>query len=296
MSHRTRLVTRCGAGVLVGVTLLLLTTACSDHDPGDSVVTTAKTPSPSTVTTDASAPADRPVKLVTIGDSIPDTISQDCPGCVGFVDRYAKALGLATGREVESENFSDHTSKTLPTLLDQLPLFEEELRSADVIIVGIAHNSILLNADAPCGTSWDDAASGFEDWTKITTACAARWTEEYRPQYDDLFATIAAWRKGRPTVLRTINKYSDWIGWDAAHLTGDEARRTILVHDSWNKMLCASAERNGFTCADIYHAFNGPHGDRASGDLLAADYTHPSDKGNALIARLLIAQGFAPLT
>ena len=44
-----------------------------------------------------------------------------------------------------------------------------------------------------------------------------------------------------------------------------------------NAMLCAAAEGNGFGCADIYRAFNGPDGVKPSGDLLAEDYTHPSD-------------------
>ena len=56
-----------------------------------------------------------------------------------------------------------------------------------------------------------------------------------------------------------------------------------------------SAEEHGFGCADIYHAFNGRDGTKPSADLLSADYTHPSDQGNARIARILIAQGFDPL-
>jgi lysophospholipase L1-like esterase len=50
-----------------------------------------------------------------------------------------------------------------------------------------------------------------------------------------------------------------------------------------------------FTCVDIYRAFNGPAGDKPSGDLLSNDYTHPSDKGNELIAKTLTNTGFAPL-
>ena len=68
----------------------------------------------------------------------------------------------------------------------------------------------------------------------------------------------------------------------------------MLVHDAWNDMLCGSAERRGFACADIYHAFNGPDGTTPSGELLATDYTHPSDAGNARIARVLVQQGFEP--
>ncbi len=60
-------------------------------------------------------------------------------------------------------------------------------------------------------------------------------------------------------------------------------------------MFCDVAEANHFDCVDIYHALNGPHGTKAAGDFLAGDYTHPSDKGNALIAKLLVARGYAPL-
>jgi hypothetical protein len=122
------------------------------------------------------------------------------------------------------------------------------------------------------------------------------WAEKYRPQYDELFATIASWRDGRPTVLRTVDKYSDWLGWEDAHLTPDQEKRTVFVHDDWNKMICESADAHGFECADIYHDFNGKDGTKPSGDLLAQDYTHPSDSGNESIARVLIDQGFEPLT
>jgi lysophospholipase L1-like esterase len=60
-------------------------------------------------------------------------------------------------------------------------------------------------------------------------------------------------------------------------------------------MICKAALENGFVCADIYQAFNGPDGLKPSGDLLASDYTHPSDKGNEVIARILTELGFAPL-
>ena len=60
-------------------------------------------------------------------------------------------------------------------------------------------------------------------------------------------------------------------------------------------MICKAAQANGFTCADIYNTFNGPDGLTPSGDLLAMDNTHPSNKGNEVIARTLADLGFAPL-
>ena len=64
---------------------------------------------------------------------------------------------------------------------------------------------------------------------------------------------------------------------------------------AWNKMICDAAEANGFTCADISTAFNGKDGTKPSGELLAGDYTHPSDKGNEVIAAVLAKLGFEPL-
>jgi lysophospholipase L1-like esterase len=274
---------------LIGAAVLVLAGCSGSEDnPGES--------SPSTSSTGPTGPSEPALSLVVIGDSIPYNSSADCAGCTGFVDRYARALARATGMNVQTSNLSKHTGLTLPQLLTQLTSYEDELRGADAIIVGIAHNSFALNSDKPCGTTFDEATSTLKDWSKVTPRCAVSWAAEYKPEYDELYATIASWRDGRPTLLRTINKYNDWNGWEDAHLTPDQVDRTVFMHDAWNTMLCRSAERHGFACADIYHAFNGPHGTTPSGDLLASDYTHPSDPGNALIARALAAQGFEPPT
>jgi lysophospholipase L1-like esterase len=250
-----------------------------------------------------SGSSEAPLSLVVIGDSIPYNASYDCPGCVGFVDQYARALGQTTGREVETTNLSEHNNLTLPMLLkelhaptndDGLPSFKEQLSSADAIIVGIAHNSIELNADRPCGTHFVDSRNTFADWSKLDEQCARRTTEHYRPLYDKLYSTIASWRGDKPTILRTIDKYNDWTGSKPLHLTDEQVATVVMFHNLWNQMLCASATAHRFTCADIYHVFNGPDGTRASGNLLGPDYTHPSQKGNDLIAKTLIAQGFAP--
>lgn len=274
---------------LVVLTLMLAVAGCAGSEAAPSATGPAAS-SPS-----SAQPSPPALRLVVIGDSIPYNSAEDCPGCTGFVDRYADALAKATGRAVEVTNLSQHNGLTLPMLLDELPSFEDRLRAADAIIVGIAHNSIALNSDDPCGTRFDEATSTLQDWSVVTARCARTSAATYRPQYDRLFGTIAGWRSGKPTILRALNKYSDWLGWADAHLTPDQERRTVLVHDAWNTMLCRSAERHGFTCADIYHAFNGPHGTRPSGDLLAGDYTHPSDLGNARIAQVLVSEGFDPL-
>ena len=93
-----------------------------------------------------------------------------------------------------------------------------------------------------------------------------------------------------PRWPRSINRYNDWIGYPG--VPKRVFRKTKMVFDAWNRMLCSTAEAEGFGCADIYHAINGSDGITAAGDLLAEDYTHPSDEGNTSIAEVLVAQGF----
>ena len=234
-----------------------------------------------------------PLSLVAIGDSIPYNSPDDCPGCTGFVDSYADAVAAATGRTVDVTNLSEHTGLTLPGLLESFDDLSPVLEAADVIVVGIAHNSTELSSDEPCDTPLGENDQPV--WTAITQECADRSAEEYRPQYESLFAQIAALREGQPTVLRTINRYNDWIGWADGNLGPEEDQKTAMVFAAWNGMLCDAAESNGFACADIGLAFNGPDGLSPSGELLAGDYTHPSDLGNARITEVLTELGFDPL-
>jgi hypothetical protein len=60
------------------------------------------------------------------------------------VDQYAKAVEKATGKHVTVQNLSQHRGLTLPQLLDELDSFKQPLSAADVILVGIAHNSFEL--------------------------------------------------------------------------------------------------------------------------------------------------------
>jgi lysophospholipase L1-like esterase len=231
---------------------------------------------------------------VAIGDSIPYNMSTDCPGCTGFIDTYAKKVEAATGRKVEVSNRSEHTGLTLDGLMSELGALTEDLRKADVIVVAIAHNSSELASDEPCGAPLGD--NDLPTWSKVTRECAVSAARKYRPMFAELFADVAALREGSPTILRTVNRYNDFIGWDEGGLTPAEDRRTKVVLDAWNDMVCETAVDAGFGCADIYQAFNGPRGLRASGGLLAEDYTHPSQRGNDVIAQVLEDLGFAPLT
>ena len=233
--------------------------------------------------------------VVALGDSIPYNSPDDCPGCTSFVDLYAEALAKASGKTVAVNNMSEHTGLTVDRLLtsiDQNASRTPAIADADVVIVGIAHNDVPMARD---DDSCDGAGGERPDWSKFTDACLQVEMDRFRPSYEQVFSSIAAIRLGRATVLRTINRYNDWNGWPGQELTPEGVATTAKVIAAWNEMLCAAAEKSGFVCADISTEFNGEDGTKPSADLLAGDYTHPSQKGNDVIAEVLIDLGFAPL-
>ena len=69
-------------------------------------------------------------------------------------------------------------------------------------------------------------------------------------------------------------------------MTKVESIMVALTND-WNTMNCDVATAHGFVCADLYHAFNGPDGTASLEKFVAADFTHPSASGQAVMAKLL---------
>lgn len=281
--------------VIIGLPAAMSLGGCGAGPEAPTGLSGTRSAGPSPTASATGSTTESGLSLVVIGDSISFNSSEDCPGCTGFVDSGADALGRAVGRAVAVNNRSQHNGLDLPGLMEELPAFEADLRRADAIIIGIAYNSFPLNDAKPCGSEFDEATVTIKDWSKVGPACGEAAARTYRPIYDKLFSTVAGWRSGKPTILLTVNRYNDWVGWQQAHLTATQAASTVNLLDAWNTMQCGSAKRNGFTCADIYHAFNGPDGTRPSGGLLGSDYTHPSQKGNDTIAGVLSHMGFAPL-
>jgi len=212
-----------------------------------------------------------------VGDSIPYNHPKDCPGCTGVAVRYAAAIERATGREVTLTNLSEYTGLRVEGLLADLrsdAVRRKAIAGADFVLITIAHNNVVC-----------------PDWDLDRAVCATS-ADQYRATYARVFAEVVGLRAGRATAYRTVNRYNDVI---ETGTTQGEASGSKLILDVWNEMVCAEARANGFECADIYHAFNGPDGLTPSGSLLAKDYTHPSDLGNERIAEVLAKFGYAPL-
>jgi lysophospholipase L1-like esterase len=238
---------------------------------------------------------------VAVGDSIPFNSSDDCPGCTGFVDRYAKAITQATGHPVDVHNLSQHNGLHTDDLLQELKNDSQRrdaLANADIIIVSISYNDNPITGD-------DDPCHAFKDnnwvWAKLTPACTSAAAVAFQPKLASVYSQIVALRAGKPTIFRTINMYNDSIGGtdgQTGQVTPPEATNpTRALYDAWSGMICKAAIANGFRCADTYHAFNGPDGLKVAVGVLTASTSngHPSDKGNEVIAKVLADLGYAPL-
>jgi lysophospholipase L1-like esterase len=244
-------------------------------------------------------PTPAPLSLVAVGDSVLNNLATDCPGCTSALDFYAEAITAATGHPVSVRNYTEHTGLRIEGLLERLEtdaLRQQALAGADIIVVGISHNSTPWNSEEDtCDVvpANPDDVEAFA-WSNVTPECAADHAAAYRPKFDSVFQMVAGMREGKPTLFVSINAYNDWIGWPGVSQTPELMAGTMAGLEAWNAMVCAAAEANGFLCADLNSAFNGADHTGAAGDLLAADYTHPSEKGNEVIAASLSELGFAP--
>ena len=77
---------------------------------------------------------------------------------------------------------------------------------------------------------------------------------------------------------------------------GATARIFLASLRAENRFVCAQASERRMKCADVFTAFNGSDGSRdpRAAGLIVAD-GHPSAKGSATIAKVVVGTGFAPL-
>ncbi len=196
------------------------------------------------------------------------------------MERYAEQITAETGIPVVISNLSEHTGLTLGGLAEELESDEVRiaaLSNADIILVAIAHNSVMFLPEY--------AAS-------VTPENASATAEGRRAELEGIYRRVAELRAGKPTALRTINRYNDSTTSETAASVAESAH---LTFSAWNNVLCEAAMASGFLCADVYAAFNGADGLTPAGNLLAGDYTHPSDLGNQRIADVLTQLGYSPL-
>jgi lysophospholipase L1-like esterase len=252
--------------------------------------------------------------LVAIGDSLAQPSS--CDGCTDFVELYGEAVAGALRRPVDVDNRTAIEFSALPAvqssqLLDDI-LTDQSLRTAiadaDIVVVNVGFNDTPWGRiDNPCGAS--NLAATIVDWSKITTACITRVTDEYAQTLNEIVTQIDELRgcflpPGLPptfcqtadrntTMLRLTTTYDDWIGEAgtpaAAQAPTEAADRAFVAAACW------VVTAQGGQCADIYHVLNGSKGTADAARFLVADHTHFNQQVHQAIADALVKLGFDPL-
>lgn len=278
------------------VILALLLVACSS----------GALPSQESTAPESTAPSEAAegLLLVAIGDSIPYNDPMDCPGCTGFVDSYAEALTSEVGQPVTASNRSRHDGARTIDILEQLESDEalrDELATADVIVMSVGFNDQPPFEDAhegcpPAVNEGTSLPEAVQTAAETSQACVDGAIPIIRGQLAEVFGHL---RELAPDAeIATLTSYDSWRGWpelEAMDPTTVDALYAAETYwfQQWTAVQCEEAEAARATCIDVYHAFNGPDGTEPAGELLAADYTHPSQAGNDVIRDLLVDASLA---
>ena len=240
--------------------------------------------------------------IVGLGDSTMHPSS--CNGCTDFLELYGREIASRTGLQVVVDNraaiqFSNEPAVEAPRVLRDLEhdaAIRAAVGGADIVVLNVGYNDTPWNRlDDPRG-----AAPGYPvvDWAKITDECTDRVVDEYATTLDEILAAVSDLRGSRPTALRVVTVYNGTVGnevdesWDSP--TAIEP--TVRANDLLAQRQCEIAVTHGGLCADVHHAINGEDGRQAAGDfLLASDYTHLSQRGHDVVARLLTDLGIYPI-
>jgi lysophospholipase L1-like esterase len=232
--------------------------------------------------------------LVALGDSIP--YGQDCGGCTGYVDLYARAASHALGVPIKVDNRAEHNNLDSARLLAQVRhsrSMRAALRGASIITLQIGHNDTpWASSTDPCDSAKSDV-DGHEEWASYSGPCLASIASKLRANVAGILREIKRLRGGKPTVIRVTNFHNDAINDPTMPEKSYAPSKT--VDDALTTAICAAAASAKVPCADVYHAFNGPHGARFDGPYVSSDHVHPNQKGHNLIAALLAKFGYAPL-
>lgn len=234
--------------------------------------------------------------LVVLGDSIPYNSPDDCPGCTGFADAYATAIGEAEGITVEVQNLSRHDGAGITDILEQVEGgdADEALTAADAVILSAGFNDQppYWRSGAPCAGDVNSDDQAIDLLIATTPTCIADATGAASEDYARL---LAALRERAPEAeLTTLTAYNAWTGWAAFDARTPEdaaAAEDVVVSalEQWRDAACTRTAAVDGTCVDLLEPFNGADGRTAAGELLARDYTHPSQLGNDLIRDELLA-------
>ncbi len=208
--------------------------------------------------------------LVVLGDS----------EFAGFHYAYVDHLKRDLGIRVKAQNRWEGgltSGQLLKRLRDDQDV-RSDLSEAEVIVFG---------ANPADHIGWRFVTNVASD----TYDCSPKALAGYKADLDSITAEILALRKGKPTLIRTMEFYNPilalWKEWG----TYEEYRRCWTA---FNQAIQQSAAEHKIPVARVYDAFNGPNHDQDPKDkgYIGADGEHTSTAGDQAIADLFWKLGY----
>ena len=306
---------RAGLALLFAVALVACGGAAQTSSAPTSAPTTSdaptagSAPTTSDVATTTTAGALDPLQLLILGDSIAIP-SMGCGSCVGFDEQYRAHLEKSTGRPVMLNNEArpEFRIADLQELLDSNTTVQQLVADADIVVVSIGYNGgPPWDSDRPCHPAEDQADTdlliALRDFTE---ACMNESNESFRDEFDAVYSSIEELAAGKSQLRIDLGNFNNlldnpggdgtldavWAGEDVPGLPHADLPQ-VLAHmviaiAGYNAVECETATAHGFVCAGLLEAFNGSDGTGSLAEFVnPADYVHPDENGQRVIAELL---------
>jgi lysophospholipase L1-like esterase len=218
----------------------------------------------------------------------------------GYVPRYQSYVRTDTGASVSLRNLGQFgwTSPELLTALRTDGNFRNSVIEAEVVTWDIGGNDLRHARE-----SYQNATCGGAD----NQQCLRDTLAVFKESWDGIIAEILLLRGEQPgairnTIIRTMDLYNPFVDEDRAIDTDGNGINDFLelkpYVDAANQHIADSATANGIPFARVYRAFNGLNGDvdPQRRGFLSFDRVHPNDTGHKVIADLLRALRYLPLS
>jgi lysophospholipase L1-like esterase len=226
-----------------------------------------------------------------LGDSL--AFGAFAPIGQAYVPRYDEFVETDRGASLYVVNLGipGWTSLNLVQALRTNGIFRISVFSSGVVTWDIGGND--LSAARNKYKSGTCGGSDNQDCMKTVVAAL-------KTNWDGIIGQIRLLRRGRPTIIRTMNIYNPFVNidkvsdsWPGDGVNDFEALKPYL--EDVNAYIAVTAAAKGILTADVYHAFNGANGDEdpSSKGYLAFDGFHPNALGHSVIASLLRSLGYA---
>lgn len=226
---------------------------------------------------------------VALGDSI--TAAEDgAPGDrIGYVDRYADALG--DDYRVRNLGVSGWTSRDLLRTLQRREGVRESVRRADVLTIYIGTNDILTAHRRYVWSKPRDCGGKYE------TRCLKAAVNRFHKRYESILRIVSRLRGGDMDNVAAVTVYQPFVATSKRRDThpprANDFRTVKLFYDALNRRLEVLAARQGVDVVDVRRIVNGRHGRGDGirrGMLLQRppDGVHPTNKGHRAVAQALM--------